>query len=65
MRKRADIHIVPLRDLRPHDQTRQCLCRPKIEIVGVRGVAVVTHHSYDGREYFEETHDPAEVRVDG
>jgi len=63
----ADVHVLPVNDLREHDETRTCWCRPRIEIeedfltalVGQspgsfeRRVLVV-HHSLDGRELVEQ-----------
>lgn len=52
----GDTHVLPIADLREHQEIRQCLCRPTVEIMyeDLDGQhAVVTHHSYDGREYFE------------
>lgn len=46
------IHVVPLDDLKPHTESDDCECRPKIEYV--EGGKLVIHHSYDGREFFEK-----------
>lgn len=48
--QKRDIHVLPLTDLREHDETRTCWCQPKVE--RVKGV-VVTHNSADGRELVE------------
>jgi hypothetical protein len=59
----SDIHVLPEHDLIEHEQLRQCPCRPTVEIQP-NGVAVVIHHSADGREYFEDDHQHKE-RYDG
>ena len=59
--KRADIHVVPVNDLREHeDLTRICWCEPRVEVRDpetgddYRGrCALVTHVSMDGRELIE------------
>lgn len=48
----TDVHVLPLEDLRLHDERRQCWCRPRVDVIGIGG-AVVVHHALDGREYFE------------
>jgi len=48
---KRDIHVLPLNDLREHDETRTCWCQPKVERVD--GGVVVTHQSADGRELVE------------
>lgn len=52
-----DTHVVPVDDLVAHEMTRQCLCRPQVVEWSVDDTSVV-HHSYDGREYWEEGHEP-------
>ena len=44
------LHVVPQNDLREHDATRHCWCRPT-EDDETPGLFV--HHSMDGREAFE------------
>lgn len=53
----GDIHVLPVNDLKPHDESRVCACRPKVEPEG--DVAVVIHYSYDGREILEAAIDAA------
>ncbi len=49
----ADIHVVPIDDLREHDDVGHgCWCAPRIEYNGED--IVVVHHSMDGRELVEE-----------
>lgn len=52
-----DIHVLPVKDLRPHDEVRQCWCRPRLELIGGDG-AIVVHHSADGREHFDADAEP-------
>jgi hypothetical protein len=51
----ADVHVLPVDDTRPHDEVRQCWCRPRVDEEG--GHPVIVHNSADGREYFEPDHD--------
>lgn len=44
----VQVHVMPVNDLRPHDESLQCWCRP------VDDAGVVVHNSMDGREDFEE-----------
>lgn len=46
----GDVHVVPVGDLREHDCTEECWCKPD-EDNEVAGVFV--HHALDGREKFE------------
>lgn len=53
----ADVHVLPVKDLRPHEETRTCWCHPCVEEVdanrpGFVGIVVI-HHSLDGRELVE------------
>lgn len=46
-------HIEPLRDLKPHTTSGEhCACKPSIEQLPDR--RLIIHHSYDGREFFED-----------
>lgn len=47
------IHILPLNDLKEHEELTTCECKPRIEILD-NGEIMVVHNSYDGREYVEE-----------
>ncbi len=55
--KRADIHVLPVGDLREHIEAAQCWCTPDISMEtaadGTRTLLVV-HHAADGRELVEE-----------
>ena len=56
----GDIHVLPIRDLREHEETRHCWCRPRVEEGDVdadkqcRNNAIVIHSSEDGRELVEQ-----------
>jgi hypothetical protein len=43
------MHVTPLNDLRPHQESRSCACGPRIE-----NERIVIHHSYDRRELVEQ-----------
>jgi len=45
-----DIHVIPINDLREHDATKECWCKPA-EDEECAGVWI--HNSMDGREKFE------------
>lgn len=45
------IHVIPLDDLREHEESDKCPCEPTIQ--WVRGTKIVIHGSYDKREYIE------------
>ena len=47
------IHILPVNDLKEHEELTTCECNPRIEILD-NGEIMVVHNSYDGREYIEE-----------
>ena len=47
----SDVHVIPIADLRDHDETRACWCVPAV-IVELYG-DVVVHHAADGRELVE------------
>ena len=47
-----DWHIIPIRDLGPHAESRSCQCNPYWESNN-RGGWIVVHRSYDGRELGE------------
>lgn len=47
------LHIVPVNDLREHDeQTEACWCQPRLEREG--RTIIVVHQSADGRELVEQ-----------
>lgn len=45
-----DIHIIPIDDLKEHEHSDQCWCRPARDSEENR---VVVHNSLDGREQYE------------
>ncbi len=45
------VHIVPLDDLRDHDENIDCWCCPRVEEEGA-GLMVI-HNAMDGREKYE------------
>jgi len=51
----SDVHVLPLNDLKPHEESRQCECRPRVEKQGEG--TVVVHNSWDGREILERALD--------
>lgn len=53
------VHVLPISDLREHEETLTCWCQPRVvrtdEETGEDYVApVVIHNSLDGRELVEE-----------
>lgn len=53
--KGRDTHIVPINDLREHDEHLACWCAPRFEKVkGSSTALLVVHHALDGRELIEE-----------
>jgi hypothetical protein len=48
----ADVHVLPVDDLREHEPTRACWCAPTVT-QEEDADAVVVHHSADGRELVE------------
>lgn len=47
----SDLHVVPVNDLREHEMSMQCWCRP---YRSVSEAIVVVHNSLDGREHAEQ-----------
>lgn len=56
------VHVVPINDLKPHDDSIACACNPRLEFVE-GGSTVVVHNSYDGREIFERAEEAVENPV--
>jgi hypothetical protein len=50
----ADIHVLPLQDLREHVEERGCWCHPTLIQENAEADVVVVHQSMDGRELVEE-----------
>jgi hypothetical protein len=50
--RRGDIHVLPIHDLREHEDTRTCWCQPTLRQES--GAMMVIHQSADGRELIEK-----------
>lgn len=61
MLERETVHVLPINDLCPHEESVACACRPQVEEVGESGGRVVVHNSWDGREITERAIDAAEA----
>jgi len=46
-------HILPVNDIKTHEESTTCACNPKIEILE-NGDIMVVHNSYDDREKVEQ-----------
>lgn len=49
-----DLHVLPVNDLREHEETRDCWCHPDLTREDKYATVVVVHHAEDGRELVEE-----------
>lgn len=49
-------HILPINDLKEHQEESTCECEPKSEILD-SGDILIIHNSYDGREIIEQVND--------
>lgn len=47
-----DIHVLPINDLREHEETRSCWCKPVIH--DEADMPIVAHNSMDRREHTVE-----------
>jgi hypothetical protein len=45
------VHVIPVNDMREHDEQPGCWCEPRVEAEG-EGVVII-HNSMDGRELIE------------
>jgi hypothetical protein len=45
-------HVIPINDLKDHDESEDCWCSPDVQYVGVG--TIVTHHAMDERESYEQ-----------
>ncbi len=45
-------HILPINDIKEHDENSMCPCHPRVEILN-NGNVLIIHNSFDGREYVE------------
>ncbi len=50
-----EVHVMPVDDDRQHPLSTECPCNPRVDWSNVH--AVVTHNSFDHREYFEPDND--------
>ena len=48
-------HIIPVGDLKEHEELSTCHCDPKVIVDG--DSIIVVHGAYDGREAIEEFND--------
>lgn len=46
----SDLHVIPINDLRDHDETPECWCRPRRDD---DEPSVIVHNSMDQRETHE------------
>ena len=44
-------HIIPINDLKEHEEKSTCSCEPRVEIID--GSQLIIHNSFDGREAVE------------
>ena len=50
-----DLHVLPINDLREHEETRDCWCHPAVTGEPYEETdVIVTHNSADGRELIEQ-----------
>ena len=47
------IHVMPINDLKEHDEDTSCECQPAVEMDDAGNGFLVIHNSYDGREAVE------------
>jgi hypothetical protein len=46
---RMILHILPLNDIKEHEEKSTCECYPEVEILE-NGDIMIIHNAYDGRE---------------
>jgi len=56
----ADVHVVPVNDLKDHVETIHCWCAPRLE--WAEPGWVVVHHAADRREWTEPKPEPLVVQ---
>ena len=49
---KPDIHVLPINDLREHEESRNCWCEPALHREG--DTVIVTHRSADGPELVKQ-----------
>lgn len=52
----ATYHVLPVNDLKDHEESTTCECEPRCEWQP-SGDLIVVHTSYDGRETLEEVNE--------
>ena len=48
---KPEINVVPINDLREHQDCKDCHCKPKVEVRSDR--ILIIHNAYDHRELFK------------
>jgi hypothetical protein len=46
-------HVIPVADLKDHEDSAHCWCKPQVE-KSAKGRVVVSHNSLDGREFLQD-----------
>lgn len=46
-------HVLPINDLKPHEEKSTCACQPKVSNLE-HGDMLVVHNAYDRREIMEQ-----------
>lgn len=54
-------HILPVDDLKEHEESAYCQCNPKIE--EYRNGRLIIHNAYDGREIYEQAETNAKTNL--
>jgi hypothetical protein len=49
------INVLPSNDLKDHDESTACECRPRVEMIN--GEMLVIHNAYDNREVVEQANE--------
>ncbi len=49
---KADVHVLPIGDLKEHNEVRDCWCDPLV-VIRYDEPAMVVHNAFDGRELIE------------
>jgi hypothetical protein len=47
------VHVLPIRDLKPHTEALFCRCQPRVEQQSAGDLPMIVHNAYDGREFYE------------
>jgi hypothetical protein len=51
---KGDVHVTPIDDLKEHEMSRDCWCKPLVQQEPDDEHALVIHNAEDGRELVEE-----------